>query len=129
MPLALTLLLLTSIVSISAHEDRNLLGNLRDAHPYLEQLGKKMYIDGRSIKALDYISGYDNKIGIEPYPDDISDIKDAYVVINMHMIRKLKESDKKKEFPEGIENPPEKWAIIKELGKEEKNKVIIYYLP
>jgi hypothetical protein len=78
---------------------------------------------------LDYISGYKNKIDIKPYPNNLGDIEDVYVVINRGFIRGLKEANKKREFPEEINRPPDDWQVIKEIGKTDKNKIIIYYAP
>ena len=127
--LSLIFLLLASIGSVYVREDRNLLNNLRDLYPQLEQLGKPIYIDSRSSDALDYISGYKNKIDIKPYPNNLGDIEDVYVVINRGFIRGLKEANKKREFPEEINRPPDDWQVIKEIGKTDKNKIIIYYAP
>jgi len=127
MPVTIVLLLLTSIISVYVREDRNQLANLRDSYPFLEQLDKAIYIDARSVWALDYISGYKSKTDIRSYPDDLSSIKDAYVIINREMIRKLREANKKRTFPKEVDNPPENWEVIKEIGKDDKNKIIIYY--
>src|SRR3989338_5180288 len=57
-PLFLILLLLISIVTVYLRDDRNLLASLRQAYPYLETLDGAIYIDARSIYALNYISGF-----------------------------------------------------------------------
>lgn len=131
MPLALILLLLTSIGTIYLREDRNILGNLKSIYPDLEKLGKKIYIDSRSLQALDYISGYKSTLDAYEYPDDINAIKDSYVVINSDMIKRLRDSagntDFFTDFPIEIDYPPEKWTKVKEVGKGEK-KISIYYI-
>ena len=129
MPLTLTLLILTSIISVYMREDRDVLGNLRELYPHLEQLDKAIYIDARSIRVLDYISGYKSKIDIRPYTGNLSEIEDSYVVINREMIRRLREADKKKEFPKEVDKSPENWKLIKEIGKYDKNKITLYYVP
>lgn len=128
MPLTLILLLSTSIISVYMREDRGTLDNLRDLYPQLEQLDKTIYIDARSILALDYISEYKSKADIMPYPASLSYIKDSYVVINRDMIKNLREANRKRTFPKEIDNPPESWRIIREIGKDE-NKITLYYLP
>jgi hypothetical protein len=129
MPLALAILLLTSVVSVYLDGSRNLLSNLRDSYPTLSELGKTIYIDSRSVRALNYISGYENKLDLREYPDGLANVEDAYVVINKDMIRRLKEANKKRIFPKEIDNPPENWLLVNKIGKEDINKIIIYYAP
>jgi len=45
------------------------------------------------------------------------------------MIRRLKEANKKRIFPKEIDNPPENWLLVNKIGKEDINKIIIYYAP
>ena len=126
MPLAITVLLISSIVIVYQREDRNLLGNLRQISPFLQSLDKPAYTDERSLRALDYISGYNNKISIKDYPKDLSNIKNSYAVVNKEMIRNLMEANKNTIFPKEIGNPPKTWQVIKEIGKEDKNKILVY---
>jgi len=128
MPLTLVLLLLSSLISVYVREDRNVLDNLRDLYPYLERLEKPIYIDGRSILALDYISKYQNKLDIRAYPSTLTNIKDSYIVINPDMIRKLKEANRKRVFPKEVDQIPDRWKLIKEIRKD-GNKIILYYIP
>ena len=127
MPLILTILLLTSVVSVYVREDRNVLENLKEASPYIEGLDKTIFIDSRSLKALDYISKYKKTTNLEPYPEDLASINDAYLAINKWMIRNLREANKRLKFPKEIDSPDKNWIKIKEFGKEEKNKIIVYY--
>ncbi|MBI3034758.1 glycosyltransferase family 39 protein [Candidatus Woesearchaeota archaeon] len=128
-PLILALLLIASVISVYAYENRHLLDNLKEAYPYLKKLGKTFYTDQRSTNALDYISQYKNEIDIKPYPDDLSNLKGVYVVINKEMLRNLKASNNKLKFPKEIENPPSNWILVKEFGDDIKNRVFIYYAP
>jgi len=129
MPITLIVLLLTSIWFVSIREDRNLLDNLRSLYPFLKQIDKTIYIDDRSLIALGYISGYNDNIDIREYPNDLIVVKNSYVVINREMIRNLREANKNRVFPKEIDNPPKKWTVIKEIGKDDENKIIIYYAP
>jgi hypothetical protein len=129
MPTTLALLLLTSLGSIHLYEGRQQLTELEAAYSQLEGLKKTIYIDSRSIKALDYISRYNNKIDVREYVDDLSGVEDSYVVVNKKMIRGLKDANDKRKFPEEIENPPEDWVKLNEFGMRDKDKVIIYYIP
>ena len=129
MPFILIVLLLTSVVSIYLREDRNVLENLKEAHPYMEDLDKPIFIDSRSLKALNYISKYKKIENLEPYPEDLASINDAYIIINKWMIRNLREASKRLKFPKEIDNIPEKWIKIKEIGEEDKDKLLIYYIP
>ncbi|MCH7520056.1 MAG: hypothetical protein IH964_13695 [Candidatus Dadabacteria bacterium] len=122
------ILVLTSILSIYMRDDRNSLDNLKSSYPYLEQLGKTVYIDSRSIRALDYISKYETSIDLREYPHNMEEIKDSYIVINHDMIGSLKAEDKNRKFTKEIENPPDRWVIIKQIS-EGKGKVTIYYSP
>jgi len=128
LPTVLVILLFLSLISISSHKDRNLLNNLREAYPIIENIDKTVYIDDRSIKAINYISKYKNKVNFKEYPNDLKNIKDSFIVINADMIRRLKEANKNREFPKEINNPPNSWIIIKEIGKG-KNRVTVYYSP
>ena len=123
------LLITTSIVFVYPREDRNLLDNLKDVYPYLETLDKQIYIDDRSIRALDYISQYDNQLDMEEYSDDLKSISDAYIVINRGMIKNLREANKNRVFPEEIDNPAEEWTVVKEIGKYDESKIVVYYVP
>jgi hypothetical protein len=125
MSLAL-ILLLTSVVSVYLREDRNLLDNLNIVSPYLKGLDKPIYMDSRSIKVLDYILKYKNEIDARRYTIDLKIIKDAYILVNKDMIRRLKESNNNTKFPVEIDNPLENWKITKEIGKGE-NRIIIYF--
>ena len=129
MPLILTVLLLTSVVSVYLREDRNVLENLKEANPYIGGLGQTVYMDSRSLKALNYISKYKKTANLEPYPEDLASINDAYIVINKWMIRNLREANKNAKFPQEIDSVPENWIKIKEIGEEDKDKLLIYYIP
>jgi len=127
MPFTLIILLLASVTSIALREDRNRLDTLKQSYAYLENLDKTVFIDSRSLMALNYISGYKSKISLREYQDDLSLIKDSYVVINKWMIRNLRETNKNAKFPQEIDSIPENWINIKEIGKEDKDKLLIYY--
>ena len=129
MPIALILLLFASLGSLYLYGERNILGNLKDSYPILEKLDKPIFIDGRSIKALDYISKYKNDINPKEYPDDLTKIKDAYVIINRDMIKRLEDAHKQTKFKKEVHNPPESWIVVKEIGEDDKSKVVIYYAP
>ena len=76
--------------------------------------------------ALGYISEYNNNTNIENYPDDLSNIKNSYIIVNKEMIRNLMEANKNTIFSKEIGNPPKAWQIIKEIGGEDKNKIVVY---
>ena len=127
MPAFLAILIIASIGTIYSNKDRNLLKDLREIYPFLAKLDKTVYMDKRSIQTLEYISGYKNNVKAVDYPKEVSDIKNSYIVVNKWMIRNLKESNRKLEFPMEIDNPPKNWKIMKEIGKDKENKIIIYY--
>jgi len=129
MPLTLTILLLTSVVSVYLREDRDVLKNLKEANPYIKNLDKTTYIDSRSLKALNYISEYKNTLNLNPYPEDLTSINDEYIIINKWMIRNLREANKNRKFPKEIDSPDKNWIKIKEIGEEDKDKLLIYYIP
>jgi len=126
-PIIILFLFAASIFSVYARDDRHLLDNLRQLYPYLKNLDKTIYIDKRSMQALDYISSYGNELNTEEYPSDLRSIKDSYIVINREMIRNLKEANKRLEFPAEIDRPPNSWTAIEVIGKEEKNRITVYY--
>jgi len=125
-PLFLILLLLISIVTVYLREDRNLLASLRQAYPYLETLDGAIYIDARSIYALNYISGFKNNVDLNEFPEIFDEVEGSHVVINKHMIRNLREANPKIKFPQEIENIPKEWKTVKEIGNTENGKIIIY---
>ncbi len=47
------------------------------------------------------------------------------LLVNKDMIRKLKEANKNRKFPEEISNPLENWETTKEISKGKKN-IICY---
>jgi hypothetical protein len=127
--LAIILLFSSSIWAISLHENRNILDNLKVIYKELESFDKIIYIDDRSLQALDYIARYKNNLDILGYPKELSKVRDVYIVINDHMIRNVKEANPKIKFPEEIENPPNRWKIVKEIGEIEEDKITVYYAP
>jgi len=129
MPVTLAFLLLTSVGSIYIREDRHLLDNLRQLYPFVKAADKTVFIDDRSLAAIDYISGYKINKNLEKYPDSLSKAEDSYVIINRNMIRNLKEANKNLVFPDEIENIPKEWKVIKEIGRIEKDKIMVYYAP
>ena len=123
-PLAIIILLSSSIAIVYVREDRSLLSGLKELHPFVKSLKKPVYIDDRSLKALGYISEYSLDKDLREYPNDLGNIKDSYVIINKEMIENLKVADKKRQFPKEIENPPANWQVIKE-----RDNIKVYYLP
>jgi 4-amino-4-deoxy-L-arabinose transferase-like glycosyltransferase len=118
-------LLFSSLTSIYLNKDRNVLVNLRGIYSYLEKSNyKEIYIDRRSLQALDYISGYDNKMGIKEYPDDFKDFRGKYIIINNMMIRNLKAVGE--DFPKEISSPPREWITLKEIGNKYEDKIVVY---
>ena len=120
---ALIILLILSIGVVYIRDDRNLLGNLKYSYAFINNLEKPVYIDERSLNALDFISGYKLKSSIRPYPGEFNNVMDSYVVINDFMIKNLLEANKNRVFPEEINNPPETWQVVKDIG------VVVYYIP
>ncbi|MBN4049061.1 glycosyltransferase family 39 protein [archaeon AH-315-M20] len=129
MPLVLIILITTSVAFVYVREDRHLLDSIRELYPYLETLDKTVFIDDRSLKALVYVSGYNNQIDLKEYPKDMTTIKDVYIVINKEMVRGLKDANRNRVFPSEIDNPPTDWMIIKEMGKNGEDKIVVYYVP
>ncbi|MEK6869139.1 MAG: glycosyltransferase family 39 protein, partial [Nanoarchaeota archaeon] len=103
MPITLAFLLLASIGVVYVRENRHLLDNLRDVSPFLKGLDKAVFIDDRSLAAINYLSGYAINKNLNEYPDSLDKVKDSYIAINRHMIRSLKEANPKVKFPEEIE--------------------------
>ena len=127
MPLTLMLLLTSSIGAVYLAENILISDNLKKLHSELKALDKTIYLDDRSIKAIDYLSGYKNSLDLKRYPDDFSAIKDSYVVINSDMIRRYKDVNPLIQFPEEIENPPKPWKVIKSIGSN-REAIVIYYI-
>lgn len=123
-PHLLAILLLLSVASVYMRNDRNVLAGLRELHSYLEKSNfNEVFIDERSMRALNYISRFEGKLNIKAYPADISRLKNTYIVANRDMISKLKAINFI--FPKEVENPPKNWKVIKEIGEEDK-KIVVY---
>lgn len=127
MPFTLILLLVSSIGAVYLAENVVISDNLKKLHSELKALDKMVYMDDRSVKAIDYLSGYKNDMDLKRYPDDFSAVKDAYVVINSDMIRRYKDVNRFMQFPEEIENPPKSWKVIEQIGKDQET-ITIYYV-
>lgn len=127
MPFTLILLLVSSIGAVYLAENLVISGNLKKLHSELKALDKTVYIDDRSVKAIDYLSGYKNNLDLKKYPDDFGMVKDAYVVINTDMIRRYKDVNPLIQFSEEIENPPKSWKVIEQIGKGQE-AITVYYV-
>jgi len=127
MPAALVLLVIASIGAVYLRDDRHLLDGLKAAYPFLEKGGKLVYTDSRSVKALDYISGFENSVAAREYPADLGKAKDAYIVINQNAISNVRKVHTSPKFPEEIEKIPKSWSLVKEFGKTNGSKVLVYY--
>ena len=125
-PAALIILLLLSVSSVHIRGGRNLLGGLRDMSPFVENLKKPAYVDERSLKVLDYISGYKINPDINPYPEDFKGIRDSYVIINKEMIKSLIEANNNIKFPDEIKNPPAEWELA---ADKPKDGIKAYHIP
>jgi hypothetical protein len=128
-PLSLIVLLIASLIASYSSVDNGAVGNLKALYPYIKNSKKIIYADSRSKDVLGYLSGYANKINVEPYPKIMSKLNDVYIIINKPMLKAWRESDRKIRFPSEIDNPPKNWEIIEETGKDEENKAIVYYAP
>ena len=124
----LIFLFAASMGFVYLQDGRNNLGNLGDSYDTIQNLGKPVYIDGRSLKALDYIGGYEESIKAQEYPKSFANVKDSYVVINPGMLQRLNDANKNTKFPAEIDSIPKKWALFKEIGKG-KDLILIYYIP
>ena len=124
----LAFLLISSVAFASLREDRNQLGDLRQAYESIKYADKAVYTDSRSVKALAYIDKFENKVKAMEYPDDFSAVKDSYVIVNKKMIKSLKAANKNRIFQKEIENAPEGWVKINQIGAEDDDKITIYYV-
>ncbi|MBI2653365.1 glycosyltransferase family 39 protein [Candidatus Woesearchaeota archaeon] len=128
MPFFLLLLLISSVFFISLRQDKNSLASLRILYNDLQSADKAIYADERTIKVFDYISAYNNKLKLIEYPKNFKDVKDAYVIVNKKMLRNVVIANPWLKFPEEIENPPKNWKITKQVGKEEKDMILVYHI-
>ncbi|MBI2654886.1 glycosyltransferase family 39 protein [Candidatus Woesearchaeota archaeon] len=129
LPFTIVFLLFTSLGAVYLDTSRNSLNGLRQVYSEIKIIEKPIYTDYRSIMVLSYISGYDNKlslIDLDSDPKKLKDIKDAYVVINNQMIKRLIAAKQELEFPSEIDAIPNNWTKVKEIGKSDEN-IIIYY--
>ena len=129
MPFGIILLLVTSAAASYFERDNDAVNNLRELYPYLLSSKKMIYIDDRSKWVLDYISGYNDTLNLVVYPDSLSDLRDVYIVVNKAMINRLREADKKIKLPAEVDNPLKKWKMVKEAGKDNSEKAVVYYAP
>jgi 4-amino-4-deoxy-L-arabinose transferase-like glycosyltransferase len=128
MAVILAILIVTSIISAYVYGGRDLQKGLKEAKPYIEDLDKVIFIDKRSIKVLNFLSEYKSDMDLRQYPKNLSNIKNSYIVINKEMIRNVKDANKYMKFPPEIEDPPKHWVKMREIGEEDKDKIIIYYV-
>jgi len=124
-PFMLILLLAASISLTYWNGGRNELGNLRNSYNEIKNIEKPVYIDERSLKALNYIGGYTEFIKAQEYPKSFANIRDSYVVINNDMLQRLRDANKNAKFPTELDNIPRKWVLFKEPGEN----ILIYYIP
>lgn len=141
MPGIVIILLATSVGYIYLSDYRFSLKDERAAYSYLKELPEKtVYTDHRTIRVLNYISGFEGSKDIEPfnkytfldpentYALDLSKIDDSYVVINRELIGFFLSSKKGVVFPEQIYDIPEHWVLKEKFGKAGK-EVEVYYIP
>ena len=122
-------LAISSVVFVFLRGDKDRLKDLRLAYDYIKKLDKPIYADDRSAKAFLYIGEYSDSIKVNDYPEDLSGVRDSYIIINKRMIKGLKDANKNRIFPDEIKNPPKKWELTGEIGSNDEDKIIIYYVP
>jgi len=122
-PVVLAVLFVLSIFSIYSHQDRHLLSDLATVYPSLENIDKPIYADYRTIKALNYLSGFEPKQNLIAYSPSL-DVKDSYVLVNYPMIERLKQANPDRSFPPEIGDVPDSWTMIKQ-----SNQVVVYFAP
>lgn len=130
LPFVLSLLFFTSIIAIYDDNYRHSLDNLRDAYNYATKLDKTIYTDYRTIRAFNFFSGYDKNLhlkDLDENSENIGNIKDAYVIINHEMIKNLKSSNAKLDFPDKLKEMPKAWVKAKEIGTGYYNNLVFYY--
>ena len=134
MPSILALLFISSLGFLYLGKGDNV-GSLKDIQPYIAQLDKPVYTDGRSKSVLEYSFQYEPKVILKAFSIregggaeaiNLSGIKDAYIIINKELIQGVMDAHKfiSYDVPEEVYNPPENWKIIKEINKE----IILYYV-
>ncbi|MEK6984242.1 MAG: glycosyltransferase family 39 protein [Nanoarchaeota archaeon] len=126
MPAALTVLIIASIGTVHANKERNLLKDLREVYPFLKNIENTIYMDKRSMHALNYIDSYENSVKAKEYPKEMGSLNNVHIVVNRWMIRNLKESNSKLEFPKELDGPPKNWKVIKQIGLEKENAIVVY---
>ncbi|MBI2135159.1 glycosyltransferase family 39 protein [Candidatus Woesearchaeota archaeon] len=140
MPSIILMLFAASIGFIYLEQDtKQVTQNLASLYPAVSDLDKPLYTDKRSKAVLGYLSGYKGDIEIKEFDvqtdagkpmHDLSKIRDAYVLVDKNIIQAVKEAHPFMEFSfqEEVFNPPAKWVIIKEAGKDQKSAAL-YYIP
>lgn len=129
LPFTIIFLLFVSVGAIYIDDSRQLLANLKDTYNFIKLFDKPVYTDSRSIWALNYISGFNNNLNFIDLGDDpqnIKNIKNAYVIINNEMIHNLIDVGYDLNFIGEIREIPLNWKLIKEIGTD-KNKIIKIY--
>lgn len=129
LPFAVIFLLFVSVGAVYTDDSRQLLAGLKDTYSFIKLFDKPIYTDSRSIWALNYISGFNNElnlINLEDDPQNIKNIKNAYVIINNDMINNLIDVGYELKFVDELGKIPPNWKLIKEIGTD-KNKIIRIY--
>ena len=142
MPAIVSILFVTSIGYLYISEHRFDLDEEKLAYEFLKPLPQKqVYADERTVIVFNYLASYKSPNRFKSfqhfewskpentYAMDFSQIKDSYVVVNWKLINWLSSSKKGIKFPDEIYNIPKNWILKEEIGKNNKEKIMIYYVP
>lgn len=142
-PTVILLLLFTSLGYIYLEESRHMRDTVKQAYPFVTNLGKEVYVDERTRNALQYQSGFTLRnfkifnhcvdafsycTDPESFTLDAEEIKDAYVLVSHKIVRNIASTHAATNFPQWLENPPADWIVVNEIGSE-PDSITFYYAP
>lgn len=137
-PFTIVFLLITSIGFIYLNPDRNSTDTEKELADFINKLDDKViFVDVGTIGLLQFFTEYKKDVRYYwtahyPYTGSTEVIKpeemrDAYVVINWHMINKIPENYKVT-YPRIFYEVPENWILIKHI-KNKEGDAFVYYAP
>ena len=137
-PFTIVFLLITSIGFIYLNPDRNSTDTEKELADFINRLDNKIiFIDPATRGLLQFFTEYKKDIryywvGHYPYTGSTEVIKpeemrDAYVVINWHLINNIPENYKVT-YPRIFYEVPKNWVLIKHI-KNKAGDVFVYYAP
>ena len=128
MPGTVAILLISSITVLHLRDPGDRFKGIHESYAFVADKNLPVYVDSRSVYTMEYAADFRPTANLIEYPESLTNVDDAYVIINTDVIRNVKEANPWMEFPAEIENPKSTWELVKEFEAKE-GIVQIYYAP